>query len=184
MYLGGVSPPVKAAHNPYKWPNVKFLMRIILLSLMIVLVSACIAQQEERGYMRNNAEFDRVIPGTSTNKDVLELLGSPSSYSSFGDETWYYISTRRETAAFLKPEIVDQNAVAVEFDSKGVVKQVRKFTEKDQRDIAISTEKTPTEGNHITIWQQLLGNLGRFNTEGGSMPGQHGGTGGAASPNR
>ena len=133
--------------------------------------------------MRTNAEFDKVLVGTSTNKDVLELLGSPSSYSTFGDETWYYISSRKESLAFFKPKIVDQGAVSIVFDKQGVVRAVHKFTDKDREDIAISTEKTPTEGNHITIWQQLLGYLGRFNTEGGGMPGSHS-NGGTVNPNR
>ena len=70
--------------------------------------------------------------------------------------------------------------MAIVFDKQGVVTSVHQFTDKDQQQVAISTEKTPTEGNHITIWQQLLGNLGRFNSEGGGLPGQHS-TG--ASPN-
>ena len=124
--------------------------------------------------MRTNAEFERVIVGTSTNKDVLELLGSPSSYSTFGDETWYYISSRKESMAFLKPEVVDQGAVAIVFDKQGVVHAIHNFSTKDEKDVAISTDKTPTEGNRITLWQQLLGNLGRFNGASGGLPGQHG----------
>jgi len=147
--------------------------RLVIASFFVLLLSGCVAQHEDSGYMRKNAEFDRVLVGTSTNKDVLELLGSPSSYSSFGDETWYYISVRKESVAFLKPEVIDQGATAIIFDKQGVVRAINKFTAKDKQDIAISTQKTPTEGNHITIWQQLLGNLGRFNTGGGGMPGQH-----------
>ena len=158
-------------------------MRIFLILLLISSVSAaCVAQREDKGYIRTTAEFDKIIPGTSTNKDVLELLGSPSSYSSFGQETWYYISARRESAAFLKPKVIDQNAVAIVFDTGGVVRSVENYSVKDRQDIAYSGDKTPTEGNHITIWQQLLGNLGRFNSEGGGLPGQHGGAGGGANP--
>ncbi len=148
--------------------------------ILLVLIPACVGQEEDSGYMRTNAEFGKIIIGTTTNKDVLELLGSPSSYSTFGDETWYYISTRKESVAFFKPKIIDQGATAIVFDKQGVVQSIQKFTEKDQQDIAISKEKTPTEGNHITIWQQLLGNLGRFNSEGGGLPGQRSGGGGAS----
>jgi outer membrane protein assembly factor BamE (lipoprotein component of BamABCDE complex) len=158
-----------------------FGVKVFLSLCVIAFLSACAAQQEERGYMRTNAAFDRIIPGTSTNRDVLELLGSPSSYSNFGDETWYYISTRKETLAFFKPEVIDQSAVAITFDKNGLVMGVNTFTKENQKDIAISTDKTPTEGNSISMWQQLLGNLGRFNTEGGGLPGQH--SGGNA-PNR
>lgn len=154
-----------------------------LIFCVILAVSGCVAQHEERGYVRTTADFDKIIPGTSTNKDVLELLGSPSSYSSYGDETWYYISARRKTAAFLKPEIVDQGAVAIKFDKAGVVQEIGSYSEKDKRDIAYSSDRTKTEGNQITIWQQVLGNLGKFNAAEGGLPGQHSsGPGGSASP--
>lgn len=156
---------------------------ILALLALVPAVSGCIAQREEKGYVRTTADFDKILPGMSTNKDVLEILGSPSSYSSYGDETWYYISSRRETKAFLKPKIIDQSATAIVFDKEGKVKRVDQYADKDRKEVAVAKEVTPTEGNQITVWQQLLGNLGKFNTEGG-MPGQHSGTGGAANPNR
>lgn len=153
-----------------------------LLFTLILAVTACVSQREERGYVRTTADFSRIIPGTSTNKDVVELLGTPSSYSSYGDETWYYISAKRKTIGFLPTEITDQGAVAIVFNKDGVVRSVEEYGKKDRRDIAYSGDRTPTEGNQITIWQQVLGNLGKFNTESGGLPGQHGGTGGGASP--
>lgn len=156
-------------------------LRVFSISLaMLALLTACVAQREDRGYTRSQADFSRIIPGTTSSKDVLELLGSPSSYSSYGDETWYYISARKETTAFLAPKITDQGAIAVIFDNKGVVKRVDEFTDAAKRDVAISNDKTPTEGNRITLMQQLLGNLGKFNTAGGGLPGQR--SGGSGSP--
>lgn len=160
-----------------------FLNKFPLITVFALLIAGCAAQQDDSGYMRTNAEFGKIIIGTTTNKDVLELLGSPSSYSTFGDETWYYISARKESMAFFKPEIIDQGAVAIVFDKQGIVRSMHQFTDKDQKDVAISTDKTPTEGNRITLWQQLLGNLGRFNGEGGGMPGSHS-NGGTVNPNR
>ena len=140
-----------------------------------MILSACVAQKEERGYTKSQSDFSRIIPGTSTSKDVLELLGSPSSFSSYGEETWYYISARKETIAFLAPEVVDQGAVGVVFNNKGVVTRVDEYTKEAGKNVAISADKTPTEGNRITLWQQLLGNLGKFNSAGGGLPGQRSG---------
>ena len=151
-------------------------LRFVFLMIVFSL-TACVAQKEDRGYTKSQADFGRIIPGTSTSKDVLELLGSPSSFSSYGDETWYYISARKETVAFLAPEIVDQGAVAIVFNSNGVVMRVDEYTKDAAKNVAISTDKTPTEGNRITIWQQLLGNLGKFNTASGGLPGQRSGGG-------
>lgn len=154
-----------------------FLRFLVVLGILGA-VSACVAQREDRGYTRTSADFSKIIPGTSTNRDVVELLGSPTSYSTFGQETWYYISARRESVAFLEPELVDQQVMGIVFTKEGVVEKLQEFNLKDRKNIALSTDKTPTEGNKITLWQQLLGNLGRFNTEGGGLPGQRSGQSG------
>jgi outer membrane protein assembly factor BamE (lipoprotein component of BamABCDE complex) len=72
---------------------------------------------------------------------------------------------------------VDQGVVGIVFNNKGVVTRVDEYTKEAAKDVAVSTDKTPTEGNSITIWQQLLGNLGKFNTAGGGLPGQRSGSG-------
>jgi len=44
-----------------------------------------------------------------------------------------------------------------------VVDTVKKQTDEDARAINIAEDETPTEGNEVTIMEQLLGNMGRFN---------------------
>ena len=43
---------------------------------------------------------------------------------------------------------------------------MRVYGQEDGRTIAYVDRTTPTEGNELTLIQQLLGNLGRFNPEG------------------
>lgn len=124
--------------------------------------------------MRDGELKELIVVGKSTKDDVLSELGSPSSQSSFGSEVWYYISARQETVAFFKPEVVDQDVVRVEFNESGVVKDVTQFNKNDAKDFSVVKRTTPTEGHSMTIMEQFLGNIGRFN----APPGKTGGVGG------
>jgi len=88
----------------------------------------------------------------------------------FGDETWYYVSKRTETLAFLAPEVTERKVVIVRFDRQGVVKAVDYLGLDDEREIQFVERETPTSGNEIGLLDQLLGNIGRFGGEGDQGP--------------
>ena len=107
-------------------------------------------------------------------------LGSPSAQSTFGDETWYYITDRKETFAFLKPEVVQQDVTKISFDSAGHVAKIANYSLKDGEEIDMAKRETPTEGHTMGFFEQILGNIGRFNSPGGNTnsaaPGRRPGT--------
>lgn len=143
-----------------------FYLTITLLCLLSL--SACVvAEKRPNGYMAKFARFDKVVEGESSKNEVLNLLGSPSSKSTYGDETWYYISTHHADGAFVKRDLVDQQIVAVTFDKNDVVTHVGLSDRDDSRAVVFVDEKTPTEGRSVTVIQQLLGNLGKFNPASG-----------------
>lgn len=137
-------------------------------------LSACGPKVENEGYVREDDFKDKVTVGKSSREDVRNNLGSPSSQSSFGDESWYYITARKEGHAFFKPEIVQQDVTEIVFDKSGVVSQIHNYTQKDGEDIAIAKRETPTEGHTMGFFEQVLGNIGRFNrpSNSGSAPGR------------
>ncbi len=126
-------------------------------------LAACSPKVDTHGYVSDAEWKDNVSPGKTTKQDVLEHFGSPSSVASFGEETWYYVSTRKETMAFLKPEVAKQDVVRVKFDSVGVVTAVDMFDEKNGKDISIVRRTTPTEGHSLGFVEQVISNVGRFN---------------------
>src|SRR5262245_34248170 len=142
---------------------------LVTVGLAVALAAgACTARIDQRG---NKPDEDQVVlinPGVDDKNRVAELIGTPSVISTFNDRTWYYISKRTETVAFFDPETVDQEVLAISFDDNGVVDNMRIYGPEDGRTIAYVDRTTPTEGNELTLIQQLLGNLGRFNPQGDS----------------
>lgn len=138
----------------------------IVSAVMIVTASACAPNIATRGNLPDPDKLAEIIPGEASRDDVADLLGSPSSAATFGDETWYYIATRVETVAFNEPEVIDQQVVAIKFGEDGLVTAIDTYGLDDARAVEIVERVTPTSGREVTILQQLLGNVGRFAQEG------------------
>ncbi len=136
------------------------LLNLIILSMMM---TACVKNPVNTGYIHEFEDFSQIKPGVTTQEEVFAEFGSPSARSDFGEPTWYYVGTRSERIAFLDPEVKKHIAYSITFNEDGTVKAVEEATEANRRDIAIADDETRTEGNEITVLEQLIGNLGRFN---------------------
>ena len=88
-------------------------------------LSACESQVSIRGNMPDIEEIEAISPGVDTKEDVVARLGTPSSVSTFLDNTWYYIGQRVEQFAFYAPEVTDRGVLVVEFTQRGVVGETR-----------------------------------------------------------
>src|SRR5262245_44445788 len=89
-------------------------------------VSACVEPRIDQ--LGNKPDEDQVVqinPGVDDKQRVAELIGTPSTISTFDDRTWYYISKRTETTAFFDPDVTDQEILAVNFTEDGVVESLR-----------------------------------------------------------
>jgi outer membrane protein assembly factor BamE (lipoprotein component of BamABCDE complex) len=134
------------------------------------MLTACTPRIDQRGNKPDEDQVTQINPGVDDKNRVAELIGTPSAISTFNDKTWYYISKRTETTAFWDPDVVDQEVLAIQFDDNSIVQNMKVYGLEDGRQIAYVDRTTPTEGNQLTIIQQLLGNLGRFNPSGDSRP--------------
>ena len=138
------------------------LVRVSLV-VSVTVLSSCSPKVENRGYVKQVNWKDAVKVGQTTKQEVFDQLGSPSAKSSFGPETWYYVSSRKESVAFLKAEVVEQETADISFDSTGVVSGINIYNKDNARDIDLVKRTTPTEGHSLSFIDQALGNLGRFN---------------------
>ncbi len=139
---------------------------ILFLSSLALLMPGCTPTVAQRGNMLEDHQVKSVIPGVHMRSDVLRLMGSPTTQSPFDDDVWYYMGQETEKRGILDPEVVKERIVVVTFGADGTVDKLREAPAGIRTDIPIERTKTPTHGNDVTIMQQFLGNLGRFNTGG------------------
>jgi outer membrane protein assembly factor BamE (lipoprotein component of BamABCDE complex) len=136
--------------------------RPIVVVTCAILLGSCSPIVQTRGNTPDPILLGQIEPGELSRDDIANMLGSPSSIATFGEETWYYISIQTETIAFFEPDILEQQVVAIAFDDSGMVASVSTYGLDDAQDIEPSTRVTPTGGRELTVLEQLFGNLGRF----------------------
>jgi outer membrane protein assembly factor BamE (lipoprotein component of BamABCDE complex) len=133
-------------------------------AVLLCVLAACAPREEYRGAVLDETRLQEVRPGR-TEADVTRLLGSPSSTSTFSERgnTWFYITRNTETMAFFAPEIVSQRVVAVDFGGDGRVREIRQYGMKDGQAVSYVERETPTKSKKLSIIEQFLGNIGKFN---------------------
>jgi outer membrane protein assembly factor BamE (lipoprotein component of BamABCDE complex) len=145
---------------------------------VLLALAGCAPMVEQHGFIPDPELVERIRPGQQTRAQVAEILGAPSSVAAFNGETWYYISRRTETVAFLAPlapMVVDQRVGAGSFNKDtGYVDEVRRFTADDMRTIDFVERETPTRGKELGFVEQLIGNVGRFNQADSGGPSRRG----------
>lgn len=131
----------------------------------VVLLAGCAGEVNTHGDIIQDERLSRIVPHQHSQRDVLAILGSPSTLSVLDGEAWYYIGDRRESLAFFKPDLLERETVIVSFDEAGVVTSVEKATVDEEHKIEVVERETPTHGSDLTMVEQFLGNIGRFNTD-------------------
>lgn len=139
--------------------------KIALILLISASLGGCIKTVKNVGYNPEIDKINKLVVGKTRQAIVKRELGSPSAVSTYGNETWYYISTEQEHTAFLKPKIKSQKVIAIEFNPNQTIANISRYDEKDARNIKISKDVTKTEGHDEGVLGQILGNVGRFNTD-------------------
>jgi len=135
---------------------------LFLIASLALSMTACGSRVAIRGNLPDPARVTEIKPGDISKQEIIEILGSPSSINTFGQETWYYISERTETVAFFEPEVKERQVLIVKFDKKGLLQSLEHLDLKAGRRLALVERVTPTFGEQLTILGQIIGNFQRF----------------------
>ncbi|MEN8837681.1 MAG: outer membrane protein assembly factor BamE [Celeribacter marinus] len=140
------------------------LIRACVAVAAIAVLSACVAQTRNHGYVPSEAELDQVTVGTDTMQTVASAIGRPSAEGVLDATGWYYVRSQFQTLGAFAPKEIDRQVVAISFGANGVVSNVERFGLSDGRVVALSRRVTTANTRGVTFLQQLFGNLGRIDT--------------------
>lgn len=114
-----------------------------------------------RGNRVDQERLSQITKGVQTRGDVLALLGPPTARGTFDEENWFYISGHTQLMPGRYLELRDRVVVAISFDRRGVVEDIRELRPEDGRDVGMVSRETPVPGTERNILQALFGNIGR-----------------------
>jgi len=140
--------------------------RWLTAALMMATVAACAVKESHHGHALPQGIIAELQRPNLSQAQVVQLLGTPSSESAFDPGTWYYMSEVQQGVAFFRPEVVDRKVLILHFDEAKVLKSIATLSKEDGSEVTLVDRETPTEGHKLSFLEQLLGNIGRFNTSG------------------
>jgi outer membrane protein assembly factor BamE (lipoprotein component of BamABCDE complex) len=130
------------------------------VALLSPLAACTTAGPQVQGYVIDEKAVAEIKPGMGA-EQVLKILGTPSTVSTVGNQTWYYIS-QNTTRSFMydKPQIVDQRVLTVIFTKALKVERLANYGQKDGVVFDFNTNTTPTSGTDLSIIRQMLRMVG------------------------
>ncbi len=134
---------------------------LLLLLCLLVGLSAC-AETLRRGQVVKDYQLEMLEVGKSTYNDVLENLGTPTSFSNYDKRIWYYFSQTRNQWGFLSPSFADQEVYQIKLNDQGVYLGYKRFTGDDAVKLSVSKDTTPTVARDKSFLQELVTNFGRY----------------------
>lgn len=109
-----------------------------------------------------DSRVDQVKPGMGVDA-VLKTLGTPSTVSTVGNKTFYYISqVNRRRVQFMADTEIERRVFTVYFNQAFKVERVANYGLEDGQVFDFISRSTPTGGAEPSFLRNMLVGLGRF----------------------
>jgi outer membrane protein assembly factor BamE (lipoprotein component of BamABCDE complex) len=132
---------------------------IIVCFIFAASLSSCVDNINLHGTKLKAQDLDKVKTGISKKNDVFKAIGAASIES---ENIWYYIYFKKNSVGFLKPELIEQEIIEIEFADNDKVQNIKHYSKDDAIKVAYVKRITPEEEKRVSIFRQILGNAGRF----------------------
>jgi len=116
-----------------------------------------------RGFVMDEGLVAQIKPGMDV-QAVLTTLGTPSTTSTVGNRTFYYISqTMRRRFQFQDPQVIDQQVLVVYFNKSFKVERVAHYGLQDGVIFDFISRTTPAGGEEQSFLRNLFRGVTKFN---------------------
>lgn len=141
--------------------------KIFFLSF-VMLCSACSSDVflKHNGNMPEESKIQKIAIGQNK-EDVRNILGNPSSITGLNDDHWIYMSSTQKKVAFLRPEELEREILAITFKNDKISK-IEKFNLQDGNNIKIDSDTTQTANPNVGFFRKYFGGVGQYLPFGGS----------------
>lgn len=139
--------------------------KVALILSTCAVMAACTPTIETRGNFIDTERMEKITQGTSTRMDVVNNWGTPTTVDPFDDKKWFYIGEKVELKPFTMYELQERQIVALTFDDQGIISEIKTMDKDAAVDVDITSEKTPTAGKKLNAVQQMITNMGKFNSQ-------------------
>lgn len=141
-------------------------LRLLAASGVVALgLAGCVSgigEEFQHGYLLDESAVAQVRPGMGA-EAVLQTLGTPSTVSTVGNKSWYYISQNtKRYVQFIGERPQDQRVTAVYFNNGLKVERVALYGLEDGKVFDFISRSTPSSGGEQAFVGQLFRGMTKF----------------------
>ena len=135
-------------------------MKLILLLISTFIVTySCSPINNQHGYILEDVVVSNSLSEfnleTTTENEILQILGSPSIIISDVNNIWIYLVTVKRKNVFEDDDVMYQSIMRYEFNDSGKLISKELFSKEDFTEIAFSQDKTKVFSDNFGLADQL-----------------------------
>jgi outer membrane protein assembly factor BamE (lipoprotein component of BamABCDE complex) len=134
---------------------------ICLANLGLAAMSGCGDRISSHGHVINESELKQITIGTTTEADIVQLLGQPSFAGAFDTQKLYYSSQVMLQPVASVKQTHRRVIYIFTLNKNNVLESIDLVDKDDGLTIAHIDDKTPTPGDTFGILEQVFTNVRR-----------------------
>ena len=128
---------------------------LFIIAFIFILSCSTNKVKNNHGVLSLNNKFNKIVVEKSNSNDILNLLGPPSTKSSFDTNIWIYIERKKTNQSIFKlgkQKIEKNNVLVLELDNKGIlaIKKLYKLDDmNDYKFVEKATQKDFSKNSFV-----------------------------------
>ena len=128
---------------------------LFIIAFIFILSCSTNKVKNNHGVLSLNNKFNKIVVEKSNSNDILNLLGPPSTKSSFDINIWIYIERKKTNQSIFKlgkQKIEKNNVLVLELDNKGILAKKKLYNLDDMNDykfVEKATQKSFSQNSFV-----------------------------------
>ena len=140
-----------------------FHIRLLLILLLLILYNCSSSKLvSNQGVLSLDLKSKKLTENKSNTNDIISILGPPSTKSSFDENIWIYIETKKINQSIFKlgkKKYQKNNVLVVKIDNKGILKNKEFFNIEDMNELKFEKKITSSEFSKDSYVYKFLTSL-------------------------
>ena len=138
--------------------------KLFIFTIISLFISACTLKKAENhhGVHFLDKKQEKLTVNQSNKNDIIQLLGSPSTKSTFDNDLWIYIERKTDNTSLLKfgnKRILVNNVLLLEINNMGLLASKEFLDLKNMQDLKFAKQTTENQYRKNTFVYDFLTSL-------------------------
>ena len=134
----------------------------VIIAFIFILSCSTNKVKNNHGALSLNNKFNKIVVEKSNSNDILNLLGPPSTKSSFDANIWIYIERKKTNQSIFKlgkQKIEKNNVLVLELNNKGILVKKKLYNLDDMNDYKFVEKATQKDFSQNSFVYGVLSSL-------------------------